>query len=97
MSTGFLSFIAWSMAILHMEEEKDREICSDFIILILRISASSRVYRLLGGSWGITIFETSCSLFRAQDAISMRHNIIFPGGSACTSVGTHCPCLPYKS
>lgn len=63
MNTDFSSFIAWSMAILHMEEEKEREINSDFIIVILRISVSSTVYRLLGGIWGITILRqvVACS------------------------------------
>lgn len=94
-STGFSSFITQSMAILHLE--KGREICSEFVIL----SVSNAIYRLLGTSLGVTVFEIGCSLFRAQDvAISIRHiaqHYNSWGFSLYPSVGTHCSCLPYRS
>lgn len=78
-------------------EEKGREICSEFVIL----SVSSTIYRLLGTSLGVTVFEIGCSLFRAQDVtISIRHiaqHYISWGFSLYPSVDTHCSCLPYRS
>lgn len=43
------------MAVLHMAEEQEekgkrREVCNNFMILIVKISASSAIYRLAGGN-----------------------------------------------